>query len=290
MFEPKLGGGVTPLLLDTYSGASAAYSLRKLRTAYTGNAITVRRSSDNTSQNIGFDANGNLDTASLLSFVGAGNGFVSVWFDQSGNSYNQTQISSALQPKIVSSGTLVTSNGMTSIQFDGVDDCLVNVGSGLGTTFSGDDVPCSILGLFDFSVSQVSVPVSFARQATSTALEQIIFQAINTTTYYAYKRDNSGIIKSYSYTPSVYGGQQLITGTSPGITMRIRRNGIAVLTDSDVNVTTITIDNLTLGALTRNTTNNYYNGKMQEVIVYNSNQQSNIVGIESNINTKYSIY
>jgi hypothetical protein len=63
----------TSYLLDTYSGAAAAYSLRKLRTAYTGNAIRVRRSSDNTSQDIGFDANGELDTASMLSFVGSNN-------------------------------------------------------------------------------------------------------------------------------------------------------------------------------------------------------------------------
>jgi len=64
--------GITPLL-DLYSGAAAAYSLRKLRNAYAGSAIRVRRSSDNTAQDIGFDANGNLDTASMLSFVGSNN-------------------------------------------------------------------------------------------------------------------------------------------------------------------------------------------------------------------------
>ena len=65
-------GGVTgTLLLDLYPGAAAAYSLRHLRTAYTGSAIQVRRSSDDTLQDIGF-VDGNLDTASLLSFVGSG--------------------------------------------------------------------------------------------------------------------------------------------------------------------------------------------------------------------------
>jgi hypothetical protein len=42
------------LLLDTYSGAAVAYSLRKLRTAYSGSAIRVRRSSDNAEQDFGF--------------------------------------------------------------------------------------------------------------------------------------------------------------------------------------------------------------------------------------------
>jgi hypothetical protein len=60
-------------LLDTYSGATAAYSLRKLKAAYTGFAVRVRRSSDNTTLDVGFDANGNLDTTSLLSFVGGVN-------------------------------------------------------------------------------------------------------------------------------------------------------------------------------------------------------------------------
>ena len=60
----------TPVL-DDYSGAAAAYSLRKVRSAYTGSAINVRRSSDDTTQDIGFDANGDLDTTALTTFVNA---------------------------------------------------------------------------------------------------------------------------------------------------------------------------------------------------------------------------
>ena len=41
--------------------------------SYSGSAIRVRRSNDNVELNIGFDAGGNLDTASLLSFVGVNN-------------------------------------------------------------------------------------------------------------------------------------------------------------------------------------------------------------------------
>jgi hypothetical protein len=44
-----------PLLLDLYPNASVAYSLRKLRNAYSGSAIRVRRSVDNTEQDFGFD-------------------------------------------------------------------------------------------------------------------------------------------------------------------------------------------------------------------------------------------
>ena len=57
------------LLLDTYPNAEVAYSLRKLRTAYTGSAIRVRRSSDNAEQDISFIGN-DLDTQTMLDFVG----------------------------------------------------------------------------------------------------------------------------------------------------------------------------------------------------------------------------
>jgi hypothetical protein len=64
----------------------------------------VRRSSDNAEQDIGF-ANNVLDTASLLSFCGAGNGFVTTWYDQVGSN-NATQTTTTQQPRIVNSGSL----------------------------------------------------------------------------------------------------------------------------------------------------------------------------------------
>ena len=55
-------------LLDQYGDAAAAYSLRKLRSGYTGSAIRVRRSSDNTERDMGFYDN-ELDTIALLDWV-----------------------------------------------------------------------------------------------------------------------------------------------------------------------------------------------------------------------------
>jgi hypothetical protein len=102
-------------LLDTYTSSTVAYSMSKLRSNYSGNCIRVRRSSDNTELDIGF-VNDYLDTVSLLSFVGAGNGFVVIWYDQSTSIRNLTQTTSAVnQPQIVSSGTLITRNGKAVI-------------------------------------------------------------------------------------------------------------------------------------------------------------------------------
>jgi hypothetical protein len=104
-------------LLDTYPNAAAAYSVRKLRAAYTGNAIRVRRSSDNTEQNIGFTALGNLDTTALTTFCSGTNGFVTTWYDQSGNGNDATQTTASKQPQIVSSGSVINVNSKPCLQF-----------------------------------------------------------------------------------------------------------------------------------------------------------------------------
>jgi hypothetical protein len=59
-------------LPGNYSGLAAAYSLRRVSSSYSGSAIDVRRIWDNTTSSIGFDASGNLDTGSLLSFTTSG--------------------------------------------------------------------------------------------------------------------------------------------------------------------------------------------------------------------------
>jgi len=108
-------------LLDTYSGAAAAYSLRLLDSTYSGNAIKVRRASDNTEQDIGFVDN-ELDTSSLESFCSGTDGFVTTWYDQSGNANNLTQTAAASQAKIVSSGSTITEGGKPTLEFDGSND------------------------------------------------------------------------------------------------------------------------------------------------------------------------
>ena len=66
--------------------AISAIAFKRLRSAYAGNCCQVRRSSDSTTQDIGFTAGGEVDTAAIASFVGTGNtGTISIWYDQSGN-------------------------------------------------------------------------------------------------------------------------------------------------------------------------------------------------------------
>ena len=110
-------------ILDQYAGAAAAYSLRALSSAWlAGDVVEVRRSSDSTTQS--FTAN-EVSNGTLEAFCGVGDGFVSTWYDQSGNGNDATQATTTAQPKIVSAGALVTdAQGNAALKFDGNDDYL----------------------------------------------------------------------------------------------------------------------------------------------------------------------
>jgi hypothetical protein len=101
-----------PVLGQLSVSPAAAYSLRRLSASAT-KAIQVRRSSDNTTLDIGF-VGSDLDVASLIAFVGAGNGFVTTWYDQVG-SVNATQAVALAQPAIVTSGVVNYINGKPAL-------------------------------------------------------------------------------------------------------------------------------------------------------------------------------
>jgi len=107
-------------ILNQFPGASLGLSLDKLDKNYTGSAIKVRRSSDNNELDIGF-VNNELDTASLLDFVGSGDAFVSIIYDQVGSN-NMTQTTANLQGQIVSNGSVILKGGKPCIIRSANDD------------------------------------------------------------------------------------------------------------------------------------------------------------------------
>jgi hypothetical protein len=119
--DPAFLGGRVPaslFILNQLGVSAAAYSLRKLR-ENAPLACRVRRSSDNAELNIGFTASGDLNAADLLNHCGTGNGFVTTWYDQSGNGRNATQTDPTRQPRIVSNGAIAAQNGRPVVSFDG---------------------------------------------------------------------------------------------------------------------------------------------------------------------------
>jgi hypothetical protein len=257
-------------LLDTYSGAAVAYSAaRRLATAYTGALIRVRRSSDNAEQDIGYDTNNVLDQSALTTFVGANNGFVVTIYDQSGNAKNATQATAINQPRIVNSGSIDLANGLPAMLGDGVNDTLIN------STLSLSN-PSSIFTVVD----KVGTSGSFGLFSI-TGLSGAF--TLLSTGYHFYQNGPS-------FSPNYLNNNQslLVTKTATtGTNWEFYGNNTTV-TNSGENIGTTIGDVVSLYA--RGGGSAWSNMYMQEFIVWNSNQMSNRAGIQTNINTFYSIY
>uniref|UniRef100_UPI002604CD35 arabinofuranosidase catalytic domain-containing protein n=1 Tax=Hydrotalea sp. TaxID=2881279 RepID=UPI002604CD35 len=126
--------------LTNATPATVAYSVRQLSSSYAGKALQVRRSSDNTTQDIGFTANGDLDTSALKTFVGSGNGYVTTWYDQSGNARNATQTNTSQQPALVLSGVVQRANTQPAVVFDGVSQTMASSTFSLNQAFTRNSV------------------------------------------------------------------------------------------------------------------------------------------------------
>jgi hypothetical protein len=99
--------------LETLNNPVAAYSLDRLTSRYTGAVIKLRRSGDNLTMDIGFDALGLFDKVTALAFVGAGNGFVDTWYDQMAGAKHLIQTVLANQPQLITAGVIAVGNSNT---------------------------------------------------------------------------------------------------------------------------------------------------------------------------------
>jgi len=270
------------LLLDLYP-ATAAYSVRKLRTAYTGACMRVRRSSDNAESDIGFSGN-DLDTASLLSIVGAGNGFVVTWYDQQGSN-NMTNSVLTLQPIVVNSGVLVLSSTSNAMYMN------KNIHHLTSTLSSIVALP-----VFVFSaVETISLStngfgnVSFIVTGSSGGFQgryEILAGASN---YQLQRRNTSGLINRTLNSWSAK--RTLITGQWKAAGLEGRQDGTDYAAVSYSGTPFTTASNWQLNHNTAlNATALGIEARYMEVIIYHSDQAANRAAIETNINHYYGIY
>jgi hypothetical protein len=255
-------------LLDAYPSASVAYSLRKLRNAYSGSAIRVRRLIDNVEQDFGFVGN-ELDTTSLLSFIGIGSGFVTTWYDQSGNNKNATNATAINQPRIVNLGALDVVNGKPAVLGDGVNDTLTNntlsltnpssiftvvdkisAGGNFGLTIGGSVAGGFILSATGYGIYQNGP--SFSPQYANNNQSLLVYKTSSTGTNWEFYGNNTTVIN---------GGQNIGS----------------------------TLGNL-VSLFDRAAGSSRANMYMQEYIIWNSNQMSDRIAIQNNINSFYTIY
>jgi hypothetical protein len=261
------------LLLDSYPGAAAAYSFRKLRTAYTGSCIRVRRSSDNTQTDIGFNVLGELDTVSLLTFCGVSNGFITIWYDQSGNSRDtfQTGISGNplfATPQIVISGSLITIKA----------SALFSTSAFYTPSFS------LVSDVSYFMVQKTNVSNQRGLTIGNAKGFGALFGKWNDGKIYLQRVTNSGGF--FTGVSNTNLNQSLLEAFTIGSTMNIYQNGSLQSSTAPASFsnTTTTFDVIGYGSAS------YSNAYGQEVIVYTSNQSANRTAIETNINSFYTIY
>jgi hypothetical protein len=284
MFTTPFAFLTTPIVyvvppLDLYGGADTAYSLRLLRTAYAGSSIRVRRSSDNAEQDIGFSGV-NLNTASLLSFVGAGDGFVTTFYDQSGNGYNMTQGSATSQPKIVSSGSLITQKGKPTMLFDGTNDYLA-IGS---QRFSQ-----STMSAFYVTLNLSPYPYGGIITSKQAGIDNSS----------ALGWEGGGKLESVYYNPytvfqtavqnALFIGNTLFQGVGAG-NLRVWTNNVSDGTNTIPFVTLSPASVTWMGTYRTNETANSGKFYLSEFFNYFSNQSANRVAINSNINSYYGAY
>jgi len=255
------GSGFTGLL-DTYSGAAAAYSLRQLSSTYSGSAIQVTTNGTD-SADIGF-VNNELDTASLEAFAGSGDAFIKTWYDQSGNGNDATQVVQGSRPKIVSVGSTILVDGKPAMLFDEGDE------------FFRMPVPAS--SRQDFFVVLKTNDTQF-----------ILMEGDGTDEYNvaAKSGSTSSAISSIYGSPSYYKNGVLQSPSTRADMYDI------FSTDAQLLLTNLNGDSSTWGNqfdFGFYSSANALQGYVQEAVYYNSDQSSNQSGIETNINTHYSIY
>jgi hypothetical protein len=250
-------------LLTLYPGASAAYSVRKLSSTYSGSALRVRRSSDNTEQDIGFDGL-DLDIAALANFVGPDSGFVTKWYDQSGNNNDSFNTVGVTQPRLVNGGVIEVQNSKPSVRFLGA--------------FGQELVLTNTLNI-NTSWSCYSV---LSRASTSDSIASI---CNNTTAGYSILLTSN--LNYVWYTNTLRQSTNSLTNLN---LYSVYNNDTNIYINNVANATSLT---LTLAGNNFNRIGKRGNtnpqGYISEIIFYPTSQLSNNTGINTNITTYYSI-
>jgi hypothetical protein len=272
-------------ILDIFPGASIGFSLRQLRTGVI-KCVRVRRSSDNTEQDFGF-VNGYLDTVSLLSFVGGGDGFVKTWYDQSVNALDATEVTTALQPQIVGSGALLINNNKATIGFNQKRlilpaTSLLTSGAGLWNAFMVV-VPAATTG--DRCIWSADDSGNGKRLAI---FGKIASGSQETTTFDTLGNDYNDIDPSH---PISVGNQYLFNGRRRATTIAIFTNGLTDGSSGVAGTAQVTNPIPTIGILNSTVINTItaFIGNIQEIIHFPDVDETKRVAVTAAIKAYYKI-
>ena len=263
---------VNELPSDYGAGAAAAYSLRYVSANYTGSVVRVRRSSDNAEQDF---TPSEITDGTLLAWVGttvSDHGYVTTWYDQSGNSNDATNSTGSKQPKIVDAGVLVEENGKPAVEFDGVDDGLSYDASG----FDIGNLSSFAVGNYDVLDSTMLFMISGSNNDKrfyapfATSVDFRFGYADNSTA-----TSTAGDTDQHLFT--------MIAGSTLG-------NMESYIDASSIGTATLDSGITPEGFIGEANGGFYADCKVQEIIISASDQSANRATIEANINKYYGIY
>lgn len=238
-----------PLLLDGRSDVAAAYSFRRIRNAFQGALVRLRRDSDDTESDFGAGLPA-LDTSAIATWLGGADGFVVTWYDQSGNGRNLTQATAVAQPAYSAS----LGNGRPGMTFDGVDDY---VRSGAFTL----DQPHTRYALF----RMVTVPgIGEAHLVAGHALtDGLLFFTVSGTA----TSINAGVTLDGGSTGMPVGTRAVVCAIYSGGSSRVEING-AFLTSATGNAGGSQLTGLTVGTRGDVAGSSFANAELQELIEF----------------------
>lgn len=302
------------LLLDLYPSAAAAYSLRKLRTAYTGSAIRARANTSGAEGDVSFDVNNTISASSTVTVTAVGtsglsigqqvtfstfwnaggsnqNVFVTTWYDQSGNARDAIQTTQANQPQIVSSGIVLLQGSKPAINLNGTSNSLnmININNIISSInhFNSFGVYFNIENVIN-TVYESIFGNGFAR-----ILHQ--YSRVNANRYGIGGRRVITDTFNYNESSSPISNFVLISNIIKYASsdLFVYQNGINVVSNVDYQSNGLTdsesTDNFVFFA--RNIGSlQYFKGSVSEIIIYTNDKSSDRINIESNINTHYGIY
>lgn len=272
-------------LLDNYSGATAAYGLRRLRAAYTGNAIEVTNGS--TTQDIGFDSNGDLNQSALETYASGAEVKVSKWYDQA-NSNNLSQTSDAARPTITdSSGNMLTLNGKPAMKLAGAQS--LPAASNFNANANINELVAAWVG----SVNQLTSGnnmVSHWASSTGSQVFQVQMTASNDNLRWAVRYSNATGIFTDNGSAITSGAQYIVVGKAQNGVQAADFDGTNVASSPPSVAVNDASTSFRVGARSDNSAG-AHTGFTQEVVVWSrGTAQNDHEAISDTMNTYYSSY
>jgi hypothetical protein len=283
------GGGY---LLDDYTGAAGAWSLRALSSAYaSANVVEVQRSSD--SATLGC-TEAEITDGTLETFITGTNGTVRTLYDQTGGGANLIQASAVKQPKIWDASTgLVTLGGKPAMDTTGTTDQYLAT-SATNAWLAGSDFSVFTVSLHDSS-TYLGALWSNDGVVASTGESRTIFNLSTNQVLMAFGGSNTANSGTGSLSTWTNGVQTslsvvatgMLTGESHTIDSWVDGAGNSQWTGTGK--LTPPSSKFIFGSTADSTSGNEWDGRIQECIVFASDKSADRTGIDGNITTHYGI-